>query len=129
MLNRVELIGRLVRDPELRYTPGGTPVCTLALMTRERVTNAAGQPEERTEQVEVVAWRRLAETCSKHLTRGRLVHVEGRLHSEPWEDRAGERHLRTEVVARRLRFLVRSDGEPLPASEDVLDPSVEDRWE
>jgi single-strand DNA-binding protein len=125
MLNRVELIGRLVRDPELRHTPGGTPVCTLALATRERVTNAEGEAEDRTEQVEVVAWRKLAETCSKHLTKGRLVHIEGRLRSETREDAAGDRHLHTEVVARRMRFLARSDGEPLPASEDVILPPAE----
>jgi single-strand DNA-binding protein len=125
VLNRVELIGRLVRDPELRHTSDGTPVCTLAVVTRERVTTADGVVDERTEEVEVVAWRRLAETCSRHLTAGRLVHIEGRVHSETREDAAGNRHLRTEVVARRMRFLARADGRPLPASEDVTLPSAE----
>lgn len=125
MLNRVDLIGRLVRDPELRYTSDGTPVCTLALVTRERVATADEAVEEHTEEVEVVAWRRLAETCSRHLTAGRLVHVEGRVHSETREDAAGCRHLCTEVVARRLRFLARADGLPLPAAEDVTLPWAE----
>lgn len=125
VLNRVELIGRLVRDPELRHTSDGTPVCTLSLVTRERVATAGDVVEERTEEVEVVTRRRLAETCSLHLTAGRLVHVEGRVRSQAWEDEAGARHLHTEVVAWRLRFLTRADGRPLPASEDVTLPWVE----
>jgi single-strand DNA-binding protein len=126
MLNRVELIGRLTRDPELDYTPGGTAVCRLQLETSELVTGRDGQRQERVEQHEVVAWRKLAEMCSKHLTRGRLVQVEGRLHSETWEDQRSGRQRRTEVVAQRMRFLARPDGTPLTAAEEMarLRPEV-----
>ena len=124
MLNRAELIGRLTRDPELRYTPGGTPVCRIGLATNEHFTGIDGQAQERTEYHDVIAWRALAETSAKHLAKGRLVHIDGRLHTETWEDDAGGRHRRTEVVARSIRFLDRPEVAPALTEADEAEPAA-----
>ena len=108
MLNRAEVIGRLTRDPELRYTPKGTPVCHLAIATNEMVGAGEGR-EERTEFHDVTAWEALAETCAQYLSKGRLVYVEGRLHTERWERDAVPQR-RTVIVASTVRFLDRPDG-------------------
>jgi single-strand DNA-binding protein len=107
MLNRAEVIGRLTRDPELRFTPNGTPVCHLALATNEMVGSGESR-EERTEFHDVTTWDTLAETCAQYLTKGRLVFVEGRLHTERWERDAVPQR-RTVIVAGSVRFLDRPD--------------------
>jgi single-strand DNA-binding protein len=108
MLNRAEVIGRLTRDPELRYTPNGTPVCQLALATNEMVGTGVSR-EERTEFHDVTAWETLAETCAQYLSKGRLVFVEGRLHTERWERDAVPQR-RTVIVASVVRFLDRPEA-------------------
>lgn len=114
MLNRAEVIGRLTRDPELRYTSRGTAVCHLSLATNE-VIGAGERREERTEFHDVTAWETLAETCARYLLKGRLVFVEGRLHTERWEqDDIPQR--RTVIVAATIRFLDRPEAvTPEPA--------------
>lgn len=111
MLNRAEIIGRLTRDPELRYTSRGTPVCHLALATNE-VVGSAENREERTEFHDITAWETLAETCARYLTKGRLVYVEGRLHTERWEQDAVPQR-RTVIVAGTVRFLDRAEIVPV----------------
>ena len=115
-LNKVMLIGRLTRDPELRYTPRGTPVCHLALATNE-VVGSAENREERTEFHDVTAWETLAETCARYLSKGRLVYVDGRLHTERWEQDAVPQR-RTVIVAGTVRFLDRAES-PATASTSV----------
>lgn len=105
MLNTVILIGRLVRDPELRYTPSGVAVGSLTVAVDRPFTNQQGQREA--DFIDVVLWRRLAETCANHLGKGRLVAVEGRLQVRSFETQDGQRRRVAEVVARTVRFLDR----------------------
>jgi single-strand DNA-binding protein len=100
-MNRVMLVGRLTRDPELRSLPSGKPVATFTVATNEY--RSAGN--ERTEYHACVAWDRLAEICGQFLTKGQLVDVEGRLQTRQWDDDAGKRHWKTEVVVSSLEML------------------------
>ena len=116
-LNRVMLIGRLTRDPELRYTPSGTAVCQLALATNRYGTDQqTNERREFTDYHDVVVWnqgnRKLAELCSQYLGKGRLVYVEGRLQTRSWDDQqSGQKRYRTEVIASDVQFLdSRQDG-------------------
>lgn len=136
MLNRVILIGRLVRDPELRYTPTGTPVGSFTVAVDRPGGNRQG--ERRTDFIDVVVWSGLAEVCHRNLTRGRLVAVEGRLQIRSYDDSQGIRRRAAEVVAENVRFLDRpkdagreqmpdasKEGEDLDMSE-VIDFSDDD---
>ncbi len=103
MLNRIILIGRLVRDPELRYTPAGVANCTFSLAVDRPFVNQKGERE--TDFIDIVIWRKLAETCASHLNKGRLVAVEGRLQIRPIDTAEGQRRKIAEVVADNVRFL------------------------
>lgn len=115
-LNRVMLIGRLTRDPELRYTPSGTAVCQLSLATNRYGQDQGGEKQEFTDYHNVVAWnqgnRKLAELCGQYLQKGRLVYVEGRLQTRSWDDKeTGQKKYRTEINANDVQFLdSRQDG-------------------
>ena len=101
-MNKVLLVGRLTRDPELRTLPSGKHVANFTIATNEyRGTGA----EERTEYHAIVAWDRLAEICGQFLGKGQLVDIEGRLQTRQWDDDAGKRHWKTEVVANSLEML------------------------
>ncbi|MGH2483326.1 MAG: single-stranded DNA-binding protein [Candidatus Limnocylindria bacterium] len=101
-MNKVLLVGRLTRDPELRTLPSGKHVANFTIATNEyRGTGA----EERTEYHAIVAWDRLAEICGQFLGKGQLVDIEGRLQTRQWDDDAGKRHWRTEVVTNSLEML------------------------
>lgn len=126
MLNRIVLIGRLTRDPELRYVPSGHPVASFTLAVDRPFVNQQG--ERGTDFIDVVAWRRLAEQVTQHLNKGRLVAVEGRLQIRSYETQDGQKRKVAEVVADGVRFLDRKavgagataeapaqDGEPEPA--------------
>ena len=113
-LNKVTLIGRLGRDPEMRYTASGTAVCTFTLATNRFRQGADGQPQEETDWHTVVTWDKLAETCNQFLSKGRLVYVEGHLQTRSWEQ-DGQKRYKTEVVAREMIILDskdRGDGAP-----------------
>ncbi len=86
MVNKVILIGRLGRDAELRFTPQGTPVASLSLATERTWQDQEGTNHKETEWHNVILWGRLAETSHEHLTKGRLIYIEGRLHTRIWED-------------------------------------------
>lgn len=105
MLNRVILIGRLTRDPELRYTPSGVPVAGFTVAVDRPFTNQQG--ERGTDFVPIVVWRKQAEVCANHLAKGRLVAVDGRLQLRQYETPDGQRHRVAEVVADSVRFLDR----------------------
>jgi len=113
LLNRVILIGRLARDPELRYTPAGVPVAGFTLAVERPFTNRDGRRE--VDFIDIVAWRRQAETCANHLSKGRLVAVEGRLQIRSYETQEGQRRRVAEVIADSVTFLdwPREDS-PLP---------------
>lgn len=107
MLNRVILIGRLTRDPELRYTPAGVAVAqfTLAVDRPFSRDNGGGEREREADFIPVVTWRQLAETCANYLRKGRLAAVEGRMQVRNYENNEGRRVYVTEVVADNVRFL------------------------
>jgi single-strand DNA-binding protein len=100
-MNKVLLVGRLTRDPELRSLPSGKPLATFVVATNE----FRGGGGERTEYHNVVAWDRLAEICGQFLSKGQMVDIEGRLQTRQWDDDAGIRHWKTEVVAASLEML------------------------
>lgn len=104
-LNKVQLIGNLTRDPELRYTPTGAAVCTVGLATNRSWTTEAGDKKEETEFHRVVAWNKLAELCSQLLTKGRKVYVEGRLRTVSWQGQDGNQRTTTEVVIEDMILL------------------------
>src|SRR5690606_33013703 len=104
-MNVVVLIGRLVRDPDLRYTPSGVAVGSFTLAVDRPFTNQQGEREA--DFIDVVVWRGLAETVAQHLQKGRLVCVVGRLQIRSYEDRDGNRRKAAEVVASEVRFLDR----------------------
>jgi single-strand DNA-binding protein len=120
-VNRVILIGNLGRDPELRYTPSGTAVANFSLATTDRFSNKQGERQERTEWHRIVAWGRTAELCAQYLSKGRSVYVEGRLQTNEWEDKEGQKRRTTEIVAQTVQFLGsrnagESGGAPPPSS-------------
>lgn len=98
-LNKVLLIGNLTRDPELRYTPTGTAVCTFGLATnRSWVPSDGSERQEETEYHRIVAWSKLAEICSQILTKGRKIYVEGRIQNRKWQTQEGQERETTEIV-------------------------------
>lgn len=104
-LNKVMLIGNLGRDPEIRYTPDGTPVANFSLATGENWTDKSGSRQEHTEWHNIVAWNRLADLAQKYLSKGRQVYVEGRIRSRDWNDRDGNKRRTTEVIATQIVLL------------------------
>lgn len=103
--NKITIVGYLGRDPELRYTPQGTPVCKISIATTERRKNPAGQSEEHTTWFRVTIWGRQAELAKEFLGRGRQVYVEGRLRLEEYTDRDGVVRISPEVTAQDIQFL------------------------
>lgn len=103
-MNRVNLVGRVGSDVELRYTPEGTAVCDLRLATHEGYKDKAGVKQETTEWHRVVVWDTQAKTCATYLKKGSLVAVEGRLHTRTW-DKDGEKRYTTEIIANHVEFL------------------------
>src|SRR5258706_15416291 len=97
-LNRVQLIGNLTRDPELRYTPSGTAVCSFSIATNRNWTTDTGEKKEEVEFHRIVAWNKLAELCSQFLTKGRKVYVEGRITTRSWTAQDGAQKQTTEVI-------------------------------
>jgi single-strand DNA-binding protein len=107
MLNKVMLIGRLGRDPELKYATTGMPIATMRIATDESYTDRDGQRQERTEWHSVVVFQRLAENCANYLAKGSLVYVEGSLQTRKWQDQQGQDRYTTEIRAQRVQFLDR----------------------
>jgi len=97
-LNKVMLIGNLTRDPELKYTPQGTAVCTLGLATNRSWKDASGQVQEDTQFHRLVAWGKLAEICGQILQKGRKTYIQGRLQTRKWQGQDGQDRQATEVV-------------------------------
>lgn len=104
-LNKVMLIGRLGRDPELRYTQSGQPVVNMRMATDESYTDRQGQKVEQTEWHSIVVWGRQAEPCANYLRKGSLVYVEGSLQTRKWQAQDGSDRYSTEVKAMRVQFL------------------------
>jgi len=109
-VNKVILVGNLGRDPEVRFTQGGSPVANFTLATNEVWNDKAGARQERTEWHRVVAWGKTAEIARDHLSKGKQVYIEGSLQTRQWEDRDGNKRSTTEVKANRLVLLGRAEG-------------------
>lgn len=131
MINRVILIGRLVADPEMRYTQSGVPVARMRLAVDRRFKNASGERE--TDFINLTAWRKQAELVGQYMKKGRLIAVEGSLQVNKYQTKEGENRERYEVVADTIQFLDRGpagrpeEGGSLPASdENAPPPSGED---
>ncbi len=114
-VNKVIIVGRLGKDPEVKTIGNGGTVATITVATSENWVDKEGAKQERTEWHRVVAWGKLAEICGKHLSKGRQVYVEGRLQTRSWEDQQGQKKYSTEIVASTVQFL----GSPNERSENT----------
>jgi single-strand DNA-binding protein len=122
--NRVLLMGNLTRDPEVRYTPKGTAVCTLGLAVNEAYTTQSGEQKEETIFVDIDVWGRQAETAGQYLAKGRPVFVEGRLRLDSWDDKeTGQKRSKLKVVALRIQFL----GAPKAGADFSDQPPGDDK--
>lgn len=104
-LNKAQLIGNLTRDPELRYTPQGTAVCSFGLATNRQWTTDSGEKREDVEFHRIVSWNKLAELCAQLLAKGRKVFVEGRLQTRRWQTKEGQDRTTTEIVINEMIIL------------------------
>ncbi len=116
-LNRVQLIGRLGKDPESRFTPTGKQVTHFSLAVSNRRKTAQGESKEYTEWVNIEAWGRLGEVCQQFLHKGSLVYLEGRLKTDKYEDKGGETKYFTKVVALQMQMLDKKQEEEPAAAE------------
>ncbi|HVZ12652.1 MAG TPA: single-stranded DNA-binding protein [Patescibacteria group bacterium] len=141
-LNKVELIGNLTRDPELRYTPQGTAVATFGIATNRTWVTDSGEKRDEADFHRIVAWNKLAELCSQLLTKGRKIYVEGRLSNRSWTGQDGVQRNITEIVISDMIILdARRDGaepasqadeaafehEATPAPEPVVEESAAEK--
>src|SRR5205085_10418272 len=111
-VNKVILIGRLGRDPELTYTGSGTPFCRFSIATDDTWNDkASGERQERTEWHNIVVWDRLAEICNEYLRKGRLVYIEGSLQTREWDDQDGNKRKTTEIRANDMVLLGSPQGD------------------
>lgn len=118
-LNRIEIIGNLTRDPELKYTPAGTAVCTFGVATNRSWTTADGQIKEDTQYHRIVAWQKLAELCGKLLVKGRKVYAVGRITYRTFTGKDGQQRSITEIVLDD--FIVFYDNKRATSEEGQLD--------
>src|SRR2546430_1973258 len=125
-LNDVRLVGRLTRDPEVRYTPKGQAVARLDLAVNRRFKDNSGEWREEATFVPVTVWRETAERCRERLKKGSPVYVEGRLRSTSWETKDGQKRSGLEIEAFRLQFLAKTSGEESSdgPAEAASEPSV-----
>jgi len=119
-LNKVFLIGNLTRDPELKYTANGIGIAKFGLAVNRTYNSQDGEKKEDTCFVDVTAWDKLAEVCAEHLTKGRLVLIEGRLQYQSWKDDDGAKRSKLEVVVQNVQFLggKQEDGEETESTDD-----------
>jgi len=127
-LNKVQLIGNLTRDPELRYTPSGKAVVTIGLATNRQWVTEAGEKKEEVEFHRLVAWGKLAEICSQFLKKGRKAFFEGRLQTRNWTGQDGAQRTTTEIVVNDMIILdSRREGESVPAADfDIPEKAIEE---
>jgi single-strand DNA-binding protein len=126
-VNKVILLGNLGRDPEVRFTQGGTPVANFTMATTDRWSDPSGEKKEKTEWHRIVVWGKQAEIAGEYLKKGRPVFVEGSLQTREWTDRDGNKRYTTEVRAQRLQLLGRPDDRGGPAgaapAEEMGEPA------
>jgi len=129
MVNKVILVGNLGQDPELRHTSGGAAVATLSVATSRKWKDKNDKLQEETEWHKVVVWNKQGEACAQYLAKGKQVYVEGRIHTNKYEDKEGVTRYSTEIIAENVKFLggksegsggSRRGGEAPPPSDDDL---------
>lgn len=136
MINKAILIGNLGRDPEVKYTQSGTAIANFSIATSERWKDKnTGEQKERTEWHRIDAWGRLGEICGEYLSKGSRVYIEGRIQTDEWQDKDGNKRYTTKIVANEMKMLDRRDsggasgspgpqgvpeydGPPLPEDQD-----------
>lgn len=123
-LNKVMIIGNVGRDPEMRYTPNGTPVTSFSVAAGRRWVSSEGEQREETEWFHVVTWSKLAEIASRFVTKGSKVYIEGRLQTRSWEGSDGQKRYRTEVIAQNMLLL--DSRQKAPGLPDDLTVSNEE---
>jgi len=123
-LNKVQIIGHLGKDPEMRYTPSGKPVTTFSVAVNRSWNTGDGERHSETEWFNVVAWSTLAETCKQYLAKGQRVYVEGRLQTRRWEDKEGQKHSSVEIVANEMIMLDRRDSNSNAQETDAASPEA-----
>lgn len=121
-LNKVQIIGNLGKDPDLRVTPQGTPVATFSVACNRNVKSGDGQWEKQTEWFRVVVWRDQAESASKFLTKGKRVYIEGRLQTRKYQDPQGQEKTTVEVIADSIILLDKDRKDGPPPIDDNADP-------
>ncbi len=135
MINKAILVGRLGKDPEVRYTPDGMMVTTFTMATDEQRKDKNGERVRTTEWHRIVTFGKLAEICGKYLTKGKLVFVEGRIRTQAWEDKEGTKRSTTEIVATNMQMLDpkgqskgqenwNDPGSPYPNTDSTPDDDV-----
>lgn len=133
-LNKAMVIGNITRDPESRSTPNGQNVCNFGIATnRFWKDQQSGEKKQSVEYHNIVAWGKLAEICSQYLKKGKKIYLEGRLQTRTWDDQAGNKRNRTEIVAENMIMLDRSgapsdapDNQAAPAADSGEEIKVED---
>ena len=110
MVNKIFIVGRLSRDPEIRYTQNGSAIANMTVATDESFVGSDGNKVERTEWHRVTVFGKAAENCGNYLGKGSLVHVEGSLATRKWQDQNGQDRYTTEIKAQRVQFLDRREG-------------------
>ena len=125
-LNRAQIIGNLTRDPELRYTPNGTAVCSFSVATNRNWTTDSGEKREEVEFHRVVAWNKLAEICSQYLVKGRKVFLEGRLSTRNWNAQDGTQKSTTEIIITDMILLDSKRTEEEKVDERESDQGIKE---
>ena len=105
MLNKCLIIGRLGKDPEIRYTQGGDMITSFSVATDESWKGKDGQKVQKTEWHNVTTFGKLAEICGNYLTKGKLVYVEGKIQTDTWDDKEGKKHYSTKIIANTMKML------------------------
>jgi single-strand DNA-binding protein len=123
-INKILIMGNIGSDPELRYTPSGTPVCSFRVATNRYYNTPEGERKEETEWFSVVTWKKTAESCNQFLTKGQRVYVEGRIKTRNWESPDGLKHYKQEVIAQQVIFLDRKGNGQKP--EDANEGKPDD---
>lgn len=133
-LNKVMLIGRLTKNPEVRSTPAGQSVTSFSIATNRSYKDASGQRQDKVEFHTIVAWGKLAEICGQYLTKGRRTYIEGRMQTRDWTGQDGVKRYSTEVIAENMIILDSPSGAPRPSdgpssssSQQPSEPSVEEQ--
>ena len=124
-LNKIFLIGRLTRDPEVKTLPSGQSVANLGLATSRYFTDKSGQKQQETEFHNIVLFGRVADIASQYLTKGSLTFLEGRIRTRNWQDSSGNKRYRTEVIVERLQLGPKSAGKVIPPEQKEKEPKSE----